>query len=242
MNILVVNDDGIGALGITVLANHLKKYGNVVVVAPNTGRSASSHSICIRDSISFIESYKMAGIRAFEISGMPADCVRLGLSLINVNFDIVFSGINDGLNCATDVFYSGTVAAAREAMFAGLPSVAISTDFKCFDIVEKELDDLLEYIFNNKLYSKDYVLNVNFPNKGYDRSVGYRFTKQGIKLYKTTFVQNKDSNYIEGHSVLTLDSDSDTDVSLGKEGYITFVPLSLDNTSSKLGELRKYDK
>ena len=157
-------------------------------------------------------------------------------------WDIVFSGINDGLNCATDVFYSGTVGAAREAMFSGLPSVAISTDFKCFDIVENEIDDLLEYIFNNKLYSKDYVLNINFPNKGYEKSLGYRFTKQGIKLYKTTFIANNDNNYIEGHSILTLDSDSDTDVFLGKEGYITFVPLSLDTTSSKLGELRKYDK
>lgn len=242
MNILVVNDDGIDALGIKILANHLKKYGNVVVVAPDRVRSASSHSIIIRDSISFIESKKIEGIKAYQISGMPADCVRLGLSLLNVDFDIVFSGINDGLNLATDVFYSGTVGAAREAMFSGLPSVSISTDFNCFDIVNNELDSLLDYVFKNKLYSKEYVLNINFPNKGYNKSLGYRFTKQGIKLYRTTFVEKENSKFIEGHSVLTLDSNKDSDVSLGKEGYITFVPLGLDQTSNYLGELRKYDK
>ncbi len=103
---------------------------------------------------------------------MPADCTRLSLSLLNTDFDIVFSGINNGLNVGTDIIYSGTVSAAREAKISGLPAVAISTDFDAFSIVDQELDALLEYIFSNQLYSKDYILNVNFPTKEFTSSKG----------------------------------------------------------------------
>lgn len=243
MNILVVNDDGILAKGIEILAKHLKKYGNVVMVAPNTGRSGASHSLVLRDSIYFNEKDMYEGIKSFEISGMPADCVRLATNLLNVNFDVVFSGVNDGLNMGTDIFYSGTVAAAREASLYGIPAVAISTDFGCFEIVNNELESLLDYIFENKLYSKNYVLNVNFPKKGFEKSNGYRVAKQGIKLYKTVFAEDKDKHYKEVHSVLTLDQNIDTDVYLAKEGYITFVPLGLNETKlSAIDDLKKYEK
>lgn len=243
MNILVVNDDGIESVGIKILATHLKKYGNVYVVAPNKVRSGSSHSIVLRESIYFAKRFMFEGIQSYEISGMPADCFRLAYSLLNIGFDIVFSGVNDGLNMGTDIFYSGTVAAAREASLYGIPSVAISTDFGCFKIVEDEIDMLLDYIFKNKMYSKDYVLNVNFPKKGYDKFLGYRVTKQGIKLYHTVFIEENDKEYRESHSVLELDQDLDTDVNLAKEGFITFVPLGLNETNvSKIKDLKKYEK
>ena len=242
MNILVVNDDGINAIGIDILAHHLMKYGRVVVVAPNQGRSAASHSIVISDSIYFGEANRFSDIKSYEISGTPADCVRLGSSLLNIDFDLVFSGVNDGLNCGTDIFYSGTVAAAREGMILGIPSVAISTDFGSFDIVKNELDDLLKYIFDNKLYSKDYVLNINFPKKTFTKSLGYRFTKQGIKLYKTVFMEVENKKYKERDSKVTIDNDIN-DVTLGEKGYITFVPLGLDQTSHmSLDNLMKYEK
>ena len=242
MNILVVNDDGINAEGIDILAHHLMKYGNVIVVAPNQGRSAASHSIVISDSIYFGEANRFSDIKSYEISGTPADCVRLASSILDINFDLVFSGVNNGLNCGTDIFYSGTVAAAREGMILGIPSVAISTDFSSFDIVKNELDDLLKYIFDNKLYSKDYVLNINFPKKTFTKSLGYRFTKQGIKLYKTVFMEVENKKYKERDSKVTIDNDIN-DVTLGEKGYITFVPLGLDQTSHmSLDNLMKYEK
>lgn len=231
MEILVVNDDGYDAEGIKILANALKRFGNVTLVAPNGGRSASSHSIVMREPIEFNKVFVLDGIESYSCSGMPADCVRLSTSILNKKFDIVFSGINNGLNCGTDIVYSGTVAAAKEAIIEGIPSVAISSDFGDFSLAIKEIDSLLAYIFKNKLYSIDYVLNVNFPINTFKKSKGYRFTKQGIKSFKTEFMQNNKGSYDVLSDKITYDLDMDTDVSLGRDGYITFVPVGVDQTN-----------
>ena len=242
MEILVVNDDGYDAEGIKILANALKRFGNVTLVAPSSGRSASSHSIIMKEAILFDNVFVLDGIESYSCSGMPADCVRLSTSVLHKEFDIVFSGINNGLNCGTDIIYSGTVGAAKEAIIEGIPSVAISSDYGDFTLAKNEIDGLLEYIFKNKLYSKDYVLNVNFPVKAYTKSKGYRFTKQGIKSFKTEFMKNNKGSYDVLSDKITYDLDSDTDVSLGKEGYITFVPVGIDQTNhSSLKKLREFN-
>ncbi len=244
MNILVVNDDGIDGKGIHILARALKKYGNVVVCAPDTGRSASSHAIILHQSLSFEDLGVEDGIHWYKTNGMPADCVRLPMYLVAKKFDIVFSGINNGLNIGTDIIYSGTVSAAREAHIEGLPAVAVSTDFDSFEIVEKEIEKLLDYIFKENLYSKDYVLNVNFPEGKYHTSKGNRFCRQGIKNFKTFFVKNKDNLYDNVDGVITLDQNKDTDVYLAGQGYITFVPLQVDQTKTDCLEhfKTKYEK
>ena len=240
MNILVVNDDGINAVGIRKLAVALKKYGNVFVCAPDSGRSAAGHSIILHSTLSFIYVGNDEGVEWYKTNGTPADCVRLSMDLLDTSFDIVFSGVNDGLNLGTDIIYSGTVAAAREAQIEGVPAVAVSTDFKAFSIVDQELDHVLEYIFKNKLYSSEYVLNVNFPVGDYSQSKGLRFCRQGIKNFKTHFILQESGDYKNSDGDITFDQNEDTDVYLSSEGYITIVPLQVEQTKyDSLERLKK---
>lgn len=240
MNILVVNDDGIEAVGIKKLAIALKKYGNVVVCAPDSGRSASGHSIVLHGSLSFDYVGAFDGIEWYKTSGTPADCVRLSMDLLGISFDVVFSGVNDGLNLGTDIIYSGTVSAAREANIEGVSAVAISTDYKAFQMVDQELDEVLSYIFKNQLYSQDYVLNVNFPVGSFTKSKGYRFCRQGIKNFKTSFSKTEEGKYLNGDSAIVYDENLDTDVYLASKGYITLVPLQVEQTKyDSLEELKK---
>lgn len=230
MNILVVNDDGINAEGIKILTEKLLKYGNVYVLAPDKERSAASHSINIVSPL-LIEEVKpiVKGCKCYKTDGTPVDCVRLANGGLGLDFDIVFSGINYGLNIGTDIIYSGTCAAAREAYIEGLAAVAISCDRR-FDIVKEEIDDILNLIFNDKLYSKDYYLNINFPIHDYQRSKGIKFTKMGKKRFKTTYMKNDKGFYEVIKDEILYDVDLDTDAYLSLNGYttITFLDANLN--------------
>ncbi|MGM9969112.1 MAG: 5'/3'-nucleotidase SurE [Anaeroplasma sp.] len=239
MNFLVVNDDGIEAEGINILVNALAEFGNVYVSAPDSGRSASSHSIILHKPIDFVD-VSDERFKKYKVSGMPSDCVRLATAILDVKFDVVFSGINNGLNIGTDIIYSGTVAAAREGLINGIPSVAISTDFNHFDIVKNELNGILKIIFNKKLYSNNYVLNVNFPIKDYKKSEGIKICRQGIKIFKTIFEKNGPHTYITASEEEIHDMNENTDVYYADKGYVTIVPLQLDQTyNNGLDELGK---
>ena len=126
-------------------------------------------------------------------------------------------------------------------MIEGIPGVAISTDRGCMELAKREIDSVLEYIFKNKLYSLEYVLNVNFPTKRFDHSLGYKFCRQGIKSFKTEFIINNKGSYDECDEKITFDDNKDTDVYLGRHGYTTFVPVGIDQTNhfylKKLKEL-----
>lgn len=232
MNFLVTNDDGINAKGIEILAKALKKYGNVYVVAPDKHMSGASHSFNL-GPLSFVKSDLFKEIDAYHSSGTPVDCVRIGNALLNVTFDIVFSGINNGLNVGTDILYSGTVGAAREAVVEGIPGIAISTDFDSFDITHKELEFVLDKIIKEKLYSKNYVLNVNFPTKEHKVSKGIKASIQGLKIYETNFVKNDNDIYNQEDAGLYLDTNPKTDVYLTKLGYISLTPLKVLQTEEE---------
>ena len=234
MNILVVNDDGIKVRGIHILASRLKKYGNVYVVSPDRGRSAASHSVILTKPLTFEKVDEIEGVTCYQTSGMPADCVRLATIILNVKFDVVFSGVNDGLNLGTDIIYSGTCAGAREAVIEGIPGVAISTDFKSFDIVEKEIDNVLELVINKKLYSKEYVLNINFPISKFTESKGIKLAKQGDKIFTSIFSEIEPNLYSVVNEEEIHDKREDTDVYLADEGYVTLVPVQIDQTDYKV--------
>lgn len=241
MNILVVNDDGIIGRGIHILASRLKKYGNVYVVSPDRGRSAASHSVILTKPLTFEKVDEIDGVTCYQTSGMPADCVRLATIILDVDFDVVFSGVNDGLNLGTDIIYSGTCAGAREAVIEGIPGVAISTDFKSFDIVEKEIDNVLELVINKKLYSKEYVLNINFPISKFTESKGIKLAKQGDKIFTSIFSEIEPNLYSVVNEEEIHDKREDTDVYLADQGYVTLVPVQVDQTNyeglNKLKEL-----
>ena len=233
MNILVCNDDGYDALGIKILKKHLEKYGDVYLIGPKNHQSGASHSINIHGPLEFYE----FGHNEYYVDSSPADCVRVS-KLLNKKIDLVVSGVNDGLNLGTDVIYSGTISGAREAVIENIPGIAISTDFGAFKIVESEIDMLLDYIFKNKLYSNEYVLNVNFPVEKYQKSKGIRIARQGIKIFDTHYTLIDGKAHVE-YDIFKTSDEEDTDVFLANEGYITLVPLGLDTTDKKMFEKLK---
>ena len=164
--ILITNDDGIGAKGIIRLAKAAAKYGKVWVVAPETQRSAASHSITLHTHIDvFEQEFPVPGVKAFAITGTPADCVRLGvLHILPEKPDIVLSGINYGFNAGTDVQYSATVGAAMEAVFQGVPGVAFSEGIgDSYLTADQYLDEILAEVIDTA-YMPRMIVNVNFPD------------------------------------------------------------------------------
>ena len=128
--ILICNDDGIDAKGIHALACALDGLGEIVVIAPEREQSAAGHSITMRDPVrAFSYAFELPSgpVKAFAVTGTPADCIKLGCNRLLPRFpDLVFSGINSGPNTAVNILYSGTVSAASEACILGIPAVAVS--------------------------------------------------------------------------------------------------------------------
>lgn len=210
--ILITNDDGIDAQGIIRLAKAAMKYGEVWVVAPESQRSAASHSITLRTHIDVFEyDFAIKGVKAFAVSGTPADCVRVGvLNVLPQKPDIVLSGINFGYNAGTDVQYSATVAAALEAVFQGVPAVAFSeATGDGYMVTDRYLEEILAEVIDTP-YVPRKIVNVNFPAcspdevKGILRdrinSVGCIFRdrydceelKNGGKRYRVNGIYNED--------------------------------------------------
>lgn len=181
--ILITNDDGIDSPGIKLLAKTARKFGEVWVIAPDGQRSAASHSITLRNSMTLYEDkdFGVEGVHAFKTSGSPADCVRFGSRNIVKDVDCVFSGINFGYNIGSDIQYSATVGAAMEAATSGIHAIAFSQDFEGNSgqvVTEEYLEEVMEALIDKPLLDNQ-IWNVNFPNiplndcKGivYDRSV-----------------------------------------------------------------------
>lgn len=127
MKILISNDDGIFAPGITALVRAFAGAGHeVFVCAPDSQRSAASHSLTIGRRIAVKETALPGAAKAYAIGGTPADCVKLGLTVLCPEAEAVISGVNHGCNVGTDVLYSGTVAAAMEGAICGRPALAVS--------------------------------------------------------------------------------------------------------------------
>lgn len=164
--ILIVNDDGIDSDGIKRLAKAALAFGDVWVVAPDGQRSAVSHSISLRNPIDVYPcNFSVDGVKAYKVTGTPADCVRLGiLNLIENGPDIVLSGINYGYNCATDIQYSATAGAAFEATFHNVPAIALSEGIgDCHEVTDYYLDRILRELMK-KEFVPGQIWNVNFPS------------------------------------------------------------------------------
>jgi 5'-nucleotidase len=164
MRLLLTNDDGFGAEGIEALAEALSPAHEVWIIAPERDRSACSHSMTIKGHVRL----ETRGERRFACSGSPVDCVILGhLGAVKGQIDAVLSGINRGTNIGTDLLYSGTAAAARQATLYGVPALALSLAQRSgrFDYrpsasyVASRLPELLAR------WSRDAFVNLNFPPK-----------------------------------------------------------------------------
>ena len=129
LKILITNDDGINNIGIRLLANWAKQYGEVTVIAPKVEQSAKSHAIDIRGAFEIKKVPFMEGVEAYSVDSTPADCVRFGVIGLKQKYDLVLSGINKGVNVGDDIVYSGTCAAVFEAARMGLKGIAFSAFF-----------------------------------------------------------------------------------------------------------------
>jgi 5'-nucleotidase len=243
MKILLANDDGIMAEGLYTLAKELEKEHELIIVAPEHQMSAQSHSITLHKPI-VIKEVNLPGLKspAYSISGTPADCVRVGMEeLVDGKVDIVFSGINMGLNSGMDILYSGTVSAAIEANIYGITSVAVSTEFVDekinYDIAAKYALKLLKVIDVQKM-TVPMVLNLNTPFNLQDDKKDLKVCKIGGPIYDY-YLAGKNGN---GERTLKTigrreaELEKDTDRYYLYNGYATLTPLAYDLTNFGLIE------
>ena len=239
MNILITNDDGISADGIIELAKEISTIANVYVVAPDTQRSATGHSITIHNPIMVKEAYIGENIKAYSISGTPADCVKVGIEGIfkDINIDLVLSGINNGPNLGTDVIYSGTVSAAIEGFILNKPSIAVSyNDFKIkrevYSEAAKHVTTIINNIKDNLDLLNDCMLNVNIPNT---EVKGSRITTLGERKYDNVMEERVSpfgqKYYWIGGNIKELKQDKDSDIVCVNEGYISITPVNIEMTN-----------
>jgi len=230
--ILVTNDDGIDSPGVQLLAETLKALGRVYVVALDKECSAMAHSLTLHRPL------RVDKVREgyFAVDGTPADCVNLAIChILPERPNMIASGINRGGNMGEDITYSGTVSAAFEGAFYGIPSFAISLvskdDFK-FRTAASFALRVARFILKNGL-PKDIFLNVNVPNLDEDGVKSYMITKQGRRVYGDAVVEEVDPDgqkyyWIRGHR--GLESMKGTDFEAVSKHFISITPLHLDLT------------
>lgn len=236
-HILVSNDDGIDAIGLFILVKALKRFANVSVVAPSIQQSAVGHAITVRTPLRAHEFYRDGKLFGYAVDGTPADCVKLAIrTILRDKPDLVISGINDGLNTAINVIYSGTVSAATEGTILGIPSIAVSlesTRKPNFEPAAKIAVSIAKFVCNTGL-PKDTVLNVNIPALPAAKIKGIMFTRQGRSRWDDEFFQrkdpkNKDYYWLAG-KMRILDHDRDVDQIALKHGYVSITPIHFDLT------------
>jgi 5'-nucleotidase len=237
MKILLTNDDGIYANGLCSLYETLSIDNDVVIVAPDSEKSAVGHAITIADPLRVRLIKKNGQPYGWAVNGTPADCVKLALyEIINDPVDIVISGINRGANVGINVLYSGTVSAATEAAILGVRSVAVSLNSfadqdYCFPSFI--ISQLLPWIINQNI-TKQVALNINIPAVESKKIKGIKFVKQDIFPYHQRFRKNIDPRgniyYWQDGEIKTNHHNSEIDIIALNEGYITITPIKYDLT------------
>ena len=232
MNILLVNDDGYNKEGLLILKEYLKQYGTVYMSAPKYPQSGKSAAFTY---LSGLNEEKLDEYNDV-VDGTPVDCTAFALNVLDIKFDLVVSGCNNGFNISYDCFYSGTIGACKEALVHDVPAIAFSTDVKHFDIVRNEFHKVMKYILENKLINKDYILNVNFPAIEYKESKGIKVTKQYFRKDEFYYEYKDGKYYLDRHED-KFGGDEDYDVYCARNGYISITPI--DSTAFNLETYNK---
>lgn len=233
-NILIVNDDGIQAPGIRVLAEIMKDFGRVYVVAPHTEQSAIGHGITIHDPfrVHHQSGWKPAA-DAWSLEAKPADCVKFALYALNLPIDLVVSGVNNGPNIGTDIMYSGTMAGASEALLCGVPAIAVSTDVGCFSIVQRYLPGILGQILGQDVADRDNVLNINFPRADHSNAQGVCFTETGFRTFLHDFYEEEENLFWSRGTWGAGEAVSGSDIWAFENGWISVSPIQINRTNYK---------
>lgn len=246
MKILLSNDDGYRAPGLEALRQAILPLGHVTVVAPERNRSGASNSLTLDVPVRVFK----YDTDSYYVNGTPTDCVHLAISgLFDVEPDIVISGINDGANLGDDTLYSGTVAAAIEGRFLGLPAIAVSLCIepgspRNFSSAARIVADLVERMRLEPLQSP-VILNVNVPDLPEGALRGTRVTRLGARHRSKPIVPATDPRgrdvYWIGPSGEGQDAGPGTDFHAIATGYASITPLQIDLTRhAALPELRRW--
>jgi 5'-nucleotidase len=233
MKILLSNDDGYQAPGLQALADALAGIGEIMVVAPDQDRSGASNSLTLVNPLR-ARTMENGFIR---VDGTPTDCVHLAITgLLDEEPDLVVSGINAGPNMGDDVLYSGTVAAATEGRFLGLPAIAVSMNShepQYFDTGARVALELVERLIRTPL-AENVILNVNVPDLPYAELRGLRSTRLGHRHKAEPVVKARDPRgrtiYWVGPAGAEQDAGPGTDFHAVREGFVSVSPLQVDLT------------
>lgn len=244
MKILLSNDDGYQAPGLLALADVLATLAEIVVVAPDQDRSGASNSLTL---IRPLRARTMEN-GFIRVDGTPTDCVHLAITgLLEEEPDLVVSGINAGPNMGDDVLYSGTVAAATEGRFLGLPAIAVSMnshDPEHFASGARVALELVRRLVRSPL-AENVILNVNVPDLPYERLRGLRATRLGHRHKAEPVIKASDPRgrtiYWVGPAGAEQDAGPGTDFHAVREGYVSVTPLQVDLTRHRaLGTLEAW--
>lgn len=233
MRILLSNDDGYFAPGLNILAEHLSKIADIVVVAPERDRSGASNSLTLDRPLSVHK----ASNGFYYVNGTPTDCVHLAVTgLLDELPDMIISGINDGANMGDDTIYSGTVAAATEGFLLGIPSFAVSMSrhgVQHFETAARFMVGLVQR-YEKDRFPPPVLLNINVPDVPYESLQGTEVTRLGKRhkaepVIKSTTPRGQTVYWI-GPAGSAQDSGEGTDFNAISNNRISITPLQIDLT------------
>lgn len=248
MHILVTNDDGVQAPGLLALAQAMKVFGKVTILAPDRNWSGAGHVKTLDHPLRVSETQIADGTPALMSDGAPSDCVALALLGLVENVDLVVSGINPYSNIGHDVTYSGTVTAAMEAVIAGVPGLAFSLasqdnssgELPDYDPAAQVAQQIAKKVLDKGL-PEGVLLNVNVPYL--TEFNGYLITRQGLRVYLDELDKRVDPRgvpyyWIGGEAPTGVDEPG-TDFGALQAGYVSITPLQLDLTAREAMETLK---
>ena len=228
MKILITNDDSVTAAQLIPLIRWCQRLGDVTVVVPKHEQSAKSHSIEIRKAFEIKQMELEPGITVWTVDSTPADCVRFAVSGLKMEFDLVISGINRGYNLGQDILYSGTMAAASEAVNKGIKALALSTSMKYYGRAVNHLEEIFRYIEEHDLFAHCDLYNINIPVD----PKGFRLTAMGGPSFQEAFLPMENGLYMPAGDYIKYDgSDLTLDVHAVAAGYISVTPMTTNRTN-----------
>lgn len=233
MRILISNDDGYLARGLRVLAKNLARFAEVTIVAPDRNRSGASNSLTLDSPLRV----QQVDDRVYFVNGTPTDCVHVAITgLLDQEPDMVVSGINHGANLGDDVLYSGTVAAAMEGRFLGLPAIAVSQvhgDDGNFEIAAEITAGLVQQLTDDPL-PRDTILNVNVPDLPDGQAPQLEVARLGFRHKSEPVIRSHDPKgqpiYWVGPAGGGQDAGEGTDFHAIERGRVSITPIKIDLT------------
>lgn len=249
--ILITNDDGIHARGIRALVEVAREFGETVVVAPDRGNSAKSHSVTFMQPLHFFEAEPMHGTPVFAVSGTPVDSVKMGISnILERKPDMILSGINHGSNATINVLYSGTMAAAIEGATFNIPSAGFSVDDHSpnadFEPSKAFVRRIVKSMLQNRLPEQT-CLNVNIPAVPEEEINGIKICRQTKGYWNDGFskrVHPAGFNYywLSGKFESYEPDEPGTDEWALRNNYVSIVPVRPDFTNYEfMGQLKEWN-